>query len=84
MKPKEFYEILERFVEEDKYWRALKFGDIIYEEVPREIEFDYHKMQIDSIDVDERTVYARDVSGSGIPYSKKLSCFLTEAEFKKL
>ncbi len=84
MKPAEFYESIERFVAEQKRWRALKFGDIIYEEVPREIEFDYHKMQIDSIDIEERKVYARDVSGPGIPYSKNISCFLTEAEFEKL
>ena len=32
MKPREFYKIMEDFVKEDKRWRALKPGDVIYEE----------------------------------------------------
>lgn len=80
MKPVEFYEILIRFVEEDKRWRALKVGDIIYDEQARSFEFDYHKMVIDSIDIDERKVIAHDVEGG---HSATLSYFLTELEFVK-
>lgn len=79
MKPKEFYEIMERFVEEQKRWKALKVGDIIYDEQARGGEMDYHKMKITAINVDERSVMASDVVGS---HGDTLSCFLTEAEFE--
>ena len=63
MKPVEFYKILITFIEEDKRWRALKVGDVVYDEQSRSFEFDYHKMVIDEIDVDERQIKAHDVEG---------------------
>jgi hypothetical protein len=81
MKPAEFNEIMIRFVDEQKRWKALKVGDIIYDEQCRGIEMDYHKMEITAINVDERIVMASDVVGG---HHDTLSCFLTEAEFKKL
>ena len=80
MRPKEFYEILIRFVEEDKRWRALKVGDTVYDSQARGGEMDYHKMQIDTINIDERQITAHDVEGSHIA---TLSGFLTQNEFIK-
>ena len=40
MKPVEFYKILITFIEEDKRWRALKVGDVVYDEQSRSFEFD--------------------------------------------
>jgi hypothetical protein len=81
MKPAEFNEIMIAFVEEQKRWKALKKGDIIYDSQARHSEMDYHKMEIDAINVDERIVQAHDVAGG---HGDTLSCFLTEAEFEKL
>ena len=81
MKPAEFYKIMERFVKENKRWRALKIGDIIYDSVARCSEMDYHKMKIDTINIDERFVLAHDVAGD---HYDTLSGFLTEEEFNKL
>jgi hypothetical protein len=80
MKPKEFYKIMEEFVKEDKRWRTLKEGDTIYEELCAGMEFEYAKMIIEKIDLDERLVTVRDTS-THIPTTKKISCFLTEKEF---
>jgi len=55
-------------------------GDIIYDEQPRGYEYDYHKMEIDSIDIEERVVEAHDVAGN---HKGTYSLFLTEEEFKK-
>jgi len=81
MKPAEFNEIMIRFVVEQQRWMGLKRGDIIYDEQCRGSEMDYHKMEIDAINVNERVVQAHDVVGG---HHDTLSCFLTEAEFKKL
>ncbi len=81
MKPRDFYKIMEEFVEEDKRWRALRVGDVIYDEQPRGFENDYHKMKIDSINLEERYVVAHDVEGS---HTEKLGYFLTEFEFMKM
>ena len=81
MKPAEFYKIMTDFVEEEKRWKAMKIGDIIYDEQCRGCEFDYHKMEITAINADERSVMASDVAGG---HHDTLSCFYTEAEFKKL
>lgn len=81
MKPAEFSEIMIAFVEEQKRWKALKRGDIIYDEQPRHGDIDYHKMKITAINVDERSVMAQDVVGG---HGDTLSHFLTEAEFEKL
>jgi hypothetical protein len=78
MKPKEFQEIAVRFGVEQARWEALKIGDIIYDEQGRGYEFDYHKMKITAINVNERSVMASDVVGS---HHDTLRCFLTEAEF---
>lgn len=79
MKPAEFNEIMIAFVEEQKRWKTLKVGDIIYDEQARGCEFDYHKMKITSINVDERRVQASDVTGG---HYDTLGYFLTEAEFE--
>lgn len=81
MKPKEFSKIMSDFVEEDKRWRALEVGGIIYDEQSRGMENDYHKMKIMSINLEEREVYAQDVVGTHVA---TLGYFLTEAEFNKM
>ena len=81
MKPREFTKIMYDFVEEDKRWRALEVGGIIYDEQSRGMENDYHKMKIMSINLEERTVYAHDVVGNHVA---TLTHFLTEAEFDKM
>lgn len=81
MKPKEFYKIMEEFVEEDKFWKALKKGDIIYEERCAGMEFEYCKMKIDSINIEERYVVAHDVGGD---HTATLFGFITEEMFNKL
>jgi len=81
MKPAEFYELMERFVAEQKRWKSLKRGDIIYDSQARGGEMDYHKMEITAINVDERSVMASDVAGG---HHDTLSSFMTEAEFEKL
>lgn len=82
MKPREFYEIMEKFVEEDKRWRALEIDDIIYESVARGGEMDYHKMRIQKIDLEERYVVAHDIAHPS--HVTTLYGFMTEAEFEKL
>ena len=81
MKPKEFYEIMVKFVEDDKRWRAMKVGDTIYDEQTRWGDIDYHKMIIDEIDIEERQIKAHDV---GCEHSATLRGFLTQEEFNKL
>jgi hypothetical protein len=81
MKPAEFSEIMIDFVEEQKRWKSLKVGDVIYDEQPREFEFDYHKMKILEINIEERVVLAEDIAGDHIA---ELSYFLTEEEFNNL
>ena len=81
MKPKEFYEIMESFVEEDKRWRALKVGDTIYDSSPGGLEMDYFKMKVDSIDVEERKLKAHDVADP--KHRKTMSGFITQEEFDK-
>lgn len=78
MKPKEFYQMMELFVKDDKRWRALKVGDTIYDEQPRHGDIDYHKMIIDEINLDEREVIAHDAEGD---HKATLGYFLTEEEF---
>jgi len=82
MKPREFYKIMTDFVEEDKRWKALQVGDIIYDEQSRGFENDYHEMRIDSVNVDEREVVAHDTSNPS--YVRTLGYFLTKEEFEKL
>lgn len=82
MKPREFYKIMEEFVKEDKRWRALRVGDIIYEERCAGMEFEYCEMKIEAIDINERIVNARDTSG-GKHFSRNISNFLTSFEFSK-
>lgn len=85
MKPSEFYEIMERFVKEDKRWRAFKVGDTIYDEQPRFIDFDYHEAEIKEINLEERYVIAYDRADSINPNKEiRLSGFLTQEEFDKL
>ena len=78
MKPKEFHKIMQEFVDEDRRWRALKVGDTIYEAVGRGDVMDYHKMIIDSINLEERYVIAHDAVGD---HKGTLDGFLTENEF---
>ena len=83
MKPAEFYEILADFVKEDAYWRALKVGDTVYEEIPRGYENDYHEAIIKEIDVDERVIVVDDLSVDPV-IERRYVCFLTQDEFDKL
>ena len=83
MKPKEFLKIKTDFQKEQKYWEALKIGDIIYEEVSRSFEFDYHKAIIKEIYIDDRYIIVEDISVTPSK-TKKYSYFLTETEFKNL
>ena len=78
MKPAEFLEIKERFEKDQARWESLNVGDIIYDEQSRWGDMDYHKMEIDSIDVEERVLEAHDVSGD---HKGTLTFFLTEKEF---
>jgi hypothetical protein len=80
MKPKEFYKLMQEFVDEDKRWRALKVGDTIYEERCGGMEFEYCKMTIEEIDLDERLVTVCDTS-THIPTTKKIGDFITEKQF---
>jgi len=82
MKPAEFYKIMEKFVEEDKRWRSLKVGDLIFDEQPRWFENDYHEMRIEEIDLDEREIKAHDTSNPN--YVRTLGLFLTQEEFNNL
>ena len=85
MKPKEFYEIMEDFVIEDRRWRALKPGDAIYEEVPAGLDFDYFKAIIIEVNVEDRCVLAIDKSDRINPDKEiVLSSFITQEEFDKL
>lgn len=81
MKPKEFQEIKEKFEEEQKRWESLKVDDIIYDSVARWGDMDYHKMSIDSIDIEERIINAHDVEGD---HREELGGFITEEEFNEL
>lgn len=81
MKPKEFYKIMKDFADEQERWERLEVGDIIYDEQARGFENDYHEMEIDSINVNERFVIAHDVVGDHIG---TLGYFLTKEEFNKL
>lgn len=80
MKPREFNKIMEDFVKEDKFWRALKVGDTVYEERCDGMEFGYCKMTIEEIDLEERSVTVRDHS-MHVPTTRKISSFLSEKEY---
>ena len=82
MKPKEFYELMQEFVDEDRRWRELKEGDTIYDQGCAGIAFEYFKMIIDKIDIAERYVVAHDEADSS--HIKTLGGFLTQKEFEKL
>jgi hypothetical protein len=82
MKPKEFYEIMEEFVEEEKFWKELKVGDVIYDEQPGGIEFDYFKMIIDKINIKERYVVAHDDEYPD--RTRTLTSFITQEMFEHL
>lgn len=81
MKRNEFEKIVEDFYDEEKRWKSLKKGDVIYDEQARSFEFDYHKMIIKELNVEERYLITYDVSNPN--YVAKLSFFLTEDEFNK-
>jgi hypothetical protein len=82
MKPKEFYEIMERFVEEEKRWKALKVGELVYEEDFRDpISPDFFEHEIVSIDVDNRELTTKDHSEGG--KIKKMCGFYTIKELEK-
>ena len=56
MKPKEFAEIKKRFEQDQSRWESLSVGDVIYDEQARGgWDMDYHKMIIDSINIEERS-----------------------------
>ena len=80
MKPREFYKVMEDFVKEDKRWRALKPGDVIYEERCGGMEFEYCKLEIVEIDLEERVVTVRDTH-LGIPVTRKTGDFITQKEW---
>jgi hypothetical protein len=84
MKPREFLKIMMEYVDEDRRWRALSVGDIIYDAQARWGDTDYHKMIIDEINLEEREVIAHDASPVVNFHNAKLSGFLTEKEFNKL
>jgi hypothetical protein len=85
MKPKEFYEIMVRFVEEDKWWKALKVGDNVYTASPAGLDIDYFKAVIKEINVEERFVIAYDKADRIYPDREiKLTNFLTQKEFDNL
>lgn len=88
MKPREFLKIMIEYADEDRRWNTLKVGDVIYEELCAGMEFEYAKMIIDEIDLEERIVMAHDAE---TPFKhplnqkkKPLASFLTEEEFNKL
>jgi hypothetical protein len=82
MKPKEFYKIMEEFVEEEKFWMELKVDDVIYDEQPAGIEFDHYKMIIDHINVEERYVVAHDAEYPD--RTRTLNSFITQEMFDHL
>lgn len=85
MKPREFYEIMERFIEEDKRWRALKPGDAIYTASPAGLDMDYFKAIIVEVNLEERCVLAIDKSDRVYPDQEiVLEYFITQEEFDKL
>lgn len=85
MKPREFYEIMSRFVEEEKYWRALKVGDNVYDWSSAGIDTDYFKAIIKEINIEERYIIAIDKSDLVYPDKEiKLTSFFTQEEFNKL
>ena len=86
MKPvefKEFKEIKRKFIEEQKYWEALKVGDTVYESFPIGYEVDYFEAKILSIDINERFIIVEDKSSAGYK-ENKLHHFTTQVEFEKL
>ena len=82
MKPKEFYEIMKDFVEEQEFWESLKVGDVIYDEQPGGLMMDYFKMIIDSINVEERYVVAHDDEYPD--RIRTLTSFITQELFERL
>ena len=81
MKPREYDSIKKSFVKEQKRWKSLKVGDIVYEAMCAGMEFEYAKMVIKKINIEERKIIAEDVSGN---HRATLTAFMTENEFKKL
>ena len=82
MKPKEFNEITIAFVEEQKYWKELKVGELVYEEDYRDpISPDFFEHEIVSIDIDNRELTTKDHSEGG--KIKKLHGFYTVKELEK-
>lgn len=84
MKPRDFYKIMEQFVYEDKYWRALKVGDVVYTNAYSIEASDFQKMRIDAVNIDEREITTRNISEVGIAFSVVLADFFTEEEYNHL
>jgi hypothetical protein len=82
MKPKEFQKIMKDFVEEQEFWESLNVGDVIYDEQPAGIEFDYFKMIIESINIEERYVVAHDDEYPD--RIRTLTSFITQEMFEHL
>lgn len=70
---------------EQKYWKSLKKGDIIYDVQPRFFDIDYHKAIIKEININKQYVIAYDVSNNVYPDNEiKLTSFITQEEFDRL
>jgi hypothetical protein len=85
MKPREFYEIMVAFVEEDKRWKALKVGDNVYTASPAGLDIDYFRAVIKEINLEERFIIVYDKSDRIYPDREvKLTHFITQEEFDNL
>jgi hypothetical protein len=82
MKKSEFDEIERKYFERRKYLENVKPGNLVWEEVGRCFDNDYHPAVVKSVNVDEDYIDVIDVSESNNP-EKRYIVFLTESELLK-
>ena len=78
MKKKDFEKIRQNYERRSKYLKKISVGDLVWEAIPRGIDFDYHPAVVKEVNVDEDYVKVVDVTSDN--QTKKYSHFLTEEE----
>ena len=78
MKKSEFGKIRESYYKRRKKLESINVGCLVWEDVPRGLDFDYHPAIVKKVNVDEDYIDVIDISWRD--EEKRLTSFLTESE----
>jgi len=82
MKKSEFKEIERDYLERRKSLEKISIGDLVWEEVCRFVDNDYHPAVVKSVNIDEDYIDVIDVSDGN--KEKEYACFKTREEMLKM